>query len=80
MQRARYVQLLHVDVGLVEAVEQHQPVGAGAVELAGEVGEGGEERRQFDGDRNFQACFTSRTISMVWRSTSLPLVSSRSRA
>ena len=49
------LELLDVDVGLVKAVEQDQPVGAGLVELTGEMGEGGEERRQLDGDRDRDA-------------------------
>ena len=31
---------LQVEVGLVEAVEQHQPVGAGLDQPAGQVGQG----------------------------------------
>ena len=52
MKRARGGQLLGVDVGLVETVEEDQPIGTGPVELTGEVGERGIERGQFDGDRN----------------------------
>ena len=58
---------------LVEAREEDQPVGAGRVELPGEVREGGEERRQLDGDRDAEVRFTSRTISMACRSTSAAL-------
>ena len=48
---------------MVEAVEQDQPIGAGAVELAREVGEDGEEWRELDGHRNVHVRFTSRTVS-----------------
>ncbi len=45
MERPRRLEFLHVDVGFVEAVEEHQPVGTCAVEFAGEMGERGIERR-----------------------------------
>ena len=43
---------LDVDVGLVEAVEQHEAVGARPVQLLGEVRQRREERRQLDGHRD----------------------------
>ena len=50
-----HLERFQVDVRLVEAVEQHQAVGAGLVEALGHVGEVGEERaelhRHRDGDR-----------------------------
>ena len=64
-QRANHLELVDVDVDAVEAREQHEPVGAGRVELLGEMREGGEERRELDGDRNAQLRFTSRTISIA---------------
>ena len=50
--RRRRLERLEVDVGLVEAVEEHQAVGAERVELVGEVREGGEERRQLHRHRD----------------------------
>jgi hypothetical protein len=41
-----------VDVGLVEAVEDHEPGNARFIEAPGEVRERGEERRQLDGHRD----------------------------
>ena len=46
------VQRLDVDVRLVEAVEQHQAVGAGAVERRGQVRQRRVERRQLHRDRD----------------------------
>jgi hypothetical protein len=43
-----------VEVGLIEAVEQHQPVGTRAVELLGHVAERREEWRQLHGDSDRQ--------------------------
>ena len=39
---------LDVQVGLVEAVEQDQPVGAGLDQLSGQVGQGAEVRAELD--------------------------------
>ena len=39
MERPRHLQFLHIDIRIVEAVEQHQPVGAFAIELQREVRE-----------------------------------------
>src|SRR5690606_28412513 len=44
------VEGLEVDVGLVEAVEEDQPVEAEVVEAAADVGQGAEEGGELDGD------------------------------
>ena len=46
------LQLHDVDVGLVEAVEQHESICARRLELGGEVRQRGEEGRQLHGDRD----------------------------
>ena len=48
------LQGLGVDVGLVEAVEQHQPVGAGVDQLHGQVAEGGVEGAELDRQRDLE--------------------------
>ena len=54
VQRRRGLQVHGVDVRLVEAVEEHQPVGARPLQLEGEVRQRGEERRQLHRHRNVQ--------------------------
>ena len=49
------LEFIDVDVDAMEAREQDEAVGAGRVELFGEMRERGEERRQLDGDRDAQA-------------------------
>ena len=49
-----------VDVGLVEAVEQDDAVGAGGVELPGDVAERREEWGNFHGDGDFQRTASTR--------------------
>ena len=51
-QRTNHLEFVHVDVDAMEAREEDEAVGAGPIELFGEMGEGREERRQFDGDRD----------------------------
>ena len=46
------LEVLDVDVGLVEAVEDHEAVGPGALEPPREVGERRVEGRELDGDRD----------------------------
>ena len=46
-----------IDIGLVEAIEQHQAVGAGLIEALGHVREVAEERAQLDGDRDVDGGF-----------------------
>ena len=51
-QRPDDLELFDVDVGPVKAREEDEPIGAGRVELTGEVRKGGEERRHLDGHRH----------------------------
>ena len=45
MERPRHLEFLHIDVRLVEAVEQHQPVGPFPIELQREMRERRKEWR-----------------------------------
>ena len=51
------LQVLGVNIGLVEAVEEHDPIGARLLQLPGEVRERGEEGRELHGDRDLQRRF-----------------------
>ncbi len=46
------LQLLEVEVGLIEAVEDHEAVGAGFVQCVGKVRQRGEVGPELDGDGN----------------------------
>ena len=48
VQGRHHFQRFDIQVGLVEAVEQHQAVGAGFDQACGKVGQGGEERAELD--------------------------------
>ena len=54
MERTRHLEFLHIDIRVIEAVEQHQPVGPFTIELEREVRERRKERRQLDRDGNPQ--------------------------
>ncbi len=46
-----WLESIQVDIGLVETVEQHQPIDTGLVEAVGYVGHGTEVGVEFDGNR-----------------------------
>ena len=46
-----WLEPIQVDIGLVETVEQHQPIDTGLVEAVGYVGHGTEVGAEFDGNR-----------------------------
>ena len=49
------LEIVQIEVRLVEAVEQHQRVGAGLVEAARDVGGGAEDMAELDRDRDADA-------------------------
>ena len=56
--------VFQVQVGLVETVEEHQPVCTGLHQTMGEVGQGGEEGAQLDRQGDLDLARTSLTSSM----------------
>ena len=52
-----YFERFQVEIGLIEAVEEHQRVGARGVQAAGHVAHGTEVGPQLDGDGNLDAGF-----------------------
>jgi len=53
----RHGQVFQVDVGLVEAVKQHQGISAGGIEFPRHVGEGAEGVAELDGHGDLHAAF-----------------------
>src|SRR5437762_9743667 len=53
----RGLKIFNIEIGLVEAVKQHEGVGASVVETLGHVGHRTKEWGQLNGDRDFQADF-----------------------
>ncbi len=51
-QAGHHLQRLQIEVGLIEAVEQHQPVGAGLGESLGQMRQRGDEGAQLERDRD----------------------------
>src|SRR4030095_3158621 len=46
------LQGFEIEIRLIEAVEQYQPIGAGRIQAFGHVGHGAEVRSQLDGHRD----------------------------